>query len=420
MGSDRGNPRHATGQTAPELHIGLMWHSIFNGNLGVGALSIANAQLISDAAVRLGFAPVLHIIGSRGAHDYGLELEHPFDFTNIGLKALLNPFSDFHRTLRKCDIVFDIGGGDSFSDIYLRKRYRQTILSKVAAVAAGAPLILSPQTIGPFFAARARWMAKGVLQLSTHAFARDETSLELLHELGVGGKSSLSSDVAFALRYDPETGAKALGPSQGKLRFGLNVSSALYKLDEIPDNRIRLALDYRQLVHELMKRLCSDPGIELHLVPHVIDATNLDGKRAPHADDDYAVSRELAQQYPQSVLAPCFYSPCEAKSYIAGMDLFAGSRMHATIAAISSGTPVIPLGYSRKFNGLYDSIGYSRNIDMTSLGNADAMAQFEATFAERDALAEEAIAASAEAKRRLSHYSRFLEATLAALDVRRA
>jgi polysaccharide pyruvyl transferase WcaK-like protein len=48
----------------------------------------------------------------------------------------------------------------------------------------------------------------------------------------------------------------------------------------------------------------------------------------------------------------------EAKSYISGMDLFIGARMHATIAAISSGVPVIPFSYSRKFEGLFSSLGY--------------------------------------------------------------
>ena len=37
--------------------------------------------------------------------------------------------------------------------------------------------------------------------------------------------------------------------------------------------------------------------------------------------------------------------------------------MHATIGAISSGVPVIPVAYSRKFNGLYDTLQYPFYID---------------------------------------------------------
>jgi len=48
------------------------------------------------------------------------------------------------------------------------------------------------------------------------------------------------------------------------------------------------------------------------------------------------------------------------------MDLFIGARMHSTIAAFSSGVPVIPIAYSRKFNGLYDTLQYPYYIDAKS------------------------------------------------------
>ncbi len=56
------------------LHIGLLWHTVFNQNLGVGALTLANAGLVAEAAERAGFLPVLHLIGSRGGFDYGHDL----------------------------------------------------------------------------------------------------------------------------------------------------------------------------------------------------------------------------------------------------------------------------------------------------------------------------------------------------------
>ena len=48
------------------------------------------------------------------------------------------------------------------------------------------------------------------------------------------------------------------------------------------------------------------------------------------------------------------------------MDLFSGARMHSTIGAVSSGVPVIPVAYSRKFNGLYGSLQYQWLIDAKS------------------------------------------------------
>ena len=53
------------------------------------------------------------------------------------------------------------------------------------------------------------------------------------------------------------------------------------------------------------------------------------------------------------------------KNYISKMDFFIGARMHATIGALSSGVPVIPFSYSRKFEGLFNSIDYPFVIEAT-------------------------------------------------------
>lgn len=402
--------KEAAGQgSRPELHIGLLWHTLFNGNLGVGALSLANAQLIARAAEKHGFQPILHFIGSRGCMDYGFEVAHPYDFTNAGTKALLNPASDLHRLFRRCDVVFDIGGGDSFSDIYGPKRYWRVTMSKFAAAMGGTPLVLSPQTIGPFFKAIPRRVAQAALQRAAHVFARDETSFAILGELGAADRSSLSSDVAFALEYRrSDKDARVAGEGR-PIRFGLNVSSLLYRLDEMESTKVRLTVDYPALVHAMLDRLTADARYEVHLVAHVIDSDNLDGQQPANREDDYAVAKKLAQRYPGTILAPPFASPGEAKSYIANLDMFAGSRMHATIAAISSDTPVIPLGYSRKFNGLFGSVGYNRNIDLTTVSTTTAMEQFDTALAELPAIRGEVAAANAEARRRLGHYEAFLD-----------
>ena len=163
---------------APPLHVGLLWHSCLSENLGVGALSVANANLIAAAAHKAGRRPVFHLMGVRGAFDYSHEIAYENHFENIGYKALLNPLSSLHKTLRQCDVVFDIGGGDSFSDIYAARRFWLIIGSKIAAQGSKGPLILSPQTIGPFHTTAARHAAVGVMNMADKVFSRDEASFK--------------------------------------------------------------------------------------------------------------------------------------------------------------------------------------------------------------------------------------------------
>ena len=47
--------------------------------------------------------------------------------------------------------------------------------------------------------------------------------------------------------------------------------------------------------------------------------------------------------------------------------------MHATIASFSAGVPVIPFSYSRKFEGLFHSLGYDYVISGTGLTTDEAV-----------------------------------------------
>jgi polysaccharide pyruvyl transferase WcaK-like protein len=95
------------------------------------------------------------------------------------------------------------------------------------------------------------------------------------------------------------------------------------------------------------------------------------------------VSVELAKEFPGAIVAPRFKTPQEAKSYISGLDFFAGARMHACIAAFSSGVPVLPMAYSRKFSGLFGSLGYELVADCRTLGASEMQEAFRQAFQDR-------------------------------------
>ena len=49
--------------------------------------------------------------------------------------------------------------------------------------------------------------------------------------------------------------------------------------------------------------------------------------------------------------------------------------MHATIAAVSSGVPTIPLAYSRKFMGVFEAIEYPYTVDLNIKSEQEIMEQ---------------------------------------------
>ena len=390
----------------PALHIGLLWHSFESENLGMGALTVGNCHLIADALAKRGRRPVFHIIGARGRMDYRFETGFENDFTKVGYKDLATPGSALHRSIDRCDLFFDIGAGDSFSDIYGWRRFGLILASKWFAAKRG-PLVMSPQTIGPFATRRSRIAATAIMKKARTVYARDEQSFAVLKEMGLEDRSRLTTDVAFALPY-ARPADKGTRDLTGKVRVGLNVSALLYRRDIATGDRIAMTVDYPRLINAVIARLLADPRVELHLVPHVL-AIGME------YEDDYAVAEGLKAQYPALVLPARFAGPSAAKTYIADLDLLIGSRMHATVAALSSNTAVLPFGYSRKFSGLFGSLGYPVVGDLTAQDEPALLALLDAAMADLPGLTAAAAAANAEAQTRLNSYRAFLDGLFAEL-----
>ena len=144
--------------------------------------------------------------------------------------------------------------------------------------------------------------------------------------------------------------------TQESVRIGINISGLLFNGGYTRSNMFDLTTDYPKLARSLVRHFAARPECEVHLISHVISETF-------EVEDDYRVAQQLARETPGVVLAPRFRTPSEAKSYISGMNFFCGARMHACIAAFSSGVPVVPIAYSRKFAGVFRALDYPHVAD---------------------------------------------------------
>ncbi len=330
----------------PVITVGLLWHSFSSDNLGVGALSESQLAICRTAATAANVELQFVVFGTIGDRNYAppgipIEVGRP-----LSLKQLITGRSGFLVDMERCDIVLDIGEGDSFTDIYGMRRFRWQIVSKIAALIKKKPLILSPQTIGPFDRFYTRWLATWTMRACRRVYARDGMSADYLRRLGLSDNIDEAIDVAFRLPY---TAPPARRP--GPCRIGINVSGLLFSGGYDGTNQFGLTVDYPRLIRGLLEEWTTDDANEVWLVPHVLS------DRMPKDDDRVAI-RGLLGEFPKARAAPEFGSPSEAKSFIATLDFLTGARMHACIAAFSAFVPVVPLAYSRKFNGLFASLGY--------------------------------------------------------------
>ena len=247
--------------------------------------------------------------------------------------------------------MFDASYGDGFTGIYGTRRNFVQALRKQLVYWAKKPLYLLPQTYGKYKFPFVNWSI-GIIRKANLAYARDQQTAN-----AVGDCVKVTSDMAFGLTFD-----KSLySMEKGRKRFGINVSSLLW--DKLTVGRFNLKLDYRKFYYDLLNYLIHKGDFEIHLIPHVIDKDNYQS-----GENDCRILDELKNKYGNQVMqAPAFRNCIEAKSYIANMNIFLGSRMHATIAAISSGVATIPFSYAHKFEALYGSLNYPYVISATHI-----------------------------------------------------
>ena len=278
------------------------------------------------------------------------------------------------KAISEADFVGDIRGGDSFSDIYGLHGMIIGSLPSAIALLLGKDLVLLPQTYGPYNNWAARRLAGIILRKAKIILSRDETGLRVVKELlggnGAAGRLHFCPDVAFSL--DPRQADRSPFRPDAPIDrsvpvVGLNVSGLLYNGGFTRRNMFGLAFEYRDFVHHLAGTILSETEASLLLVPHTF-APDGNVESDPAACEE--LFRDLASRYPGRVhVVAREYGAPEIKGIIGMCDFFVGSRMHACIGALSQGIPTVGVAYSRKFAGLFESVGAghmvvdARNVD---------------------------------------------------------
>lgn len=299
--------------------------------------------------------------------------------------------------LSRADMIADITGGDSFSDIYGFKRFFLGYLTKRLCQITGKPLVMLPQTYGPFNSRITRMMARRVLKRCMRIYSRDQEGLAMINDLiGPNDKTQLCPDVAFALEpralersviTNQQLANMLLTPDKSKL-VGLNVSGLLYSGGYTGNNEFGLSIDYKGLLKEIIEYFTDLPDTKVLLVPHVVP-------EGCGVENDLIACHKLQNSLSDSIRKNVFiaepgddrsfFDQCEIKYLIGQCDFFLGSRMHATIAAISQCIPTVGLAYSKKFAGVYETAGVEDCVaDLRSLANTEVLEKVKRIYQNRN------------------------------------
>ncbi len=288
--------------------------------------------------------------------------------------------------LMRTDLVLDVSGGDSFTDIYGESVFEAQISFKQFIVEMGIPLVLLPQTFGPFRHDTSVKAVKDVIDSSILAATRDSSGIQELRALFPGSVKDhivACPDMGFALDPVPVEADRELFLQRRSPRdslIGLNISGMLYS----GKKDFGLKDDYKRLTFAIAEWALSMPEARLLLVPHVI-ASEAPGddpstplpewetsdttacllaaselERGAGFQPANPINQQPGKAAPHRDRVACIgwpYSAAETKYLIGRCDFFIGARMHSCIGAVSQSVPTVTLAYSKKAEGVMSHLG---------------------------------------------------------------
>lgn len=324
--------------TLSERRVLVLWADGKSPNLGVQVLGT-------------GAAAIAHSVWGTQTHVNLQDFAGTQTGVPMGIKAVVKEFLSGKRRIRDFikshDYVFDTGAGDSFTDIYGLKRMLTIFIIQRWSIQLGVPVIMLPQTIGPFNSRIGKLLAKRQLRLINYVMARDPRSTEVSTQLGRVPEIT-SSDLVFALT--PQVAVR-------EFDVLFNVSGLLWHQNRHVDSE-----SYREAVTSFARGM-QERGRRVTLFAHVING-------APNDDDISAINDAASSGGLENFEVAIPASLNEAREMIAGANVVVGARMHACLNALSQGVPTIPWAYSRKFEPLLNDLGWAHFVDLREAEDA--------------------------------------------------
>lgn len=299
------------------------------------------------------------------------------------------------NALFEADIVADIAGGDSFSDIYGFWRFVRSFMTRWLVVLFDKRLVMLPQTYGPFKHSVSRVLAKYILRHASVVYSRDKSGLDyvksLLNDRHTAKTIEFCPDVGFVLdaRRPPNIDIGSLSDvrTDKSVVVGLNVSGLLYYGGYSENNMFGLKMDYSRIIHQIIEFFMSKDNVFVLLVPHVFPPV---GTVESDVSACLEIYTECSAKYPERIfMVRGSYDQSQIKYIIGLCDFFLGSRMHSCISALSQFIPAVGIAYSKKFHGVFESIGLQQCVaDARSLDKDGLLETVSAAFENKDQIRE--------------------------------
>lgn len=266
------------------------------------------------------------------------------------LKSLWKPSFNvpvaYRRMVLECDATVMIGGDVITLDYGLgpllwHRAFAEDFFKEEQ------PTVLWAASVGPFTKEPVieKHMADFLNKLHLVSI-REAITLKYLQGIGVSTNLQAVCDPAFVMQPQP-VAADDIGFDLNAGFLGVNVSPLIAKWRAAGEDPAVLQREVADFIRAAKRKY----GFDSLLIPHVGPLNA--GIESDNDDHRYMQSvAQLAQDVPGLKLLPKTLNAAQLKYVLGQARFFIGARTHATIGAISRGTPTVSIAYSTKARGL--------------------------------------------------------------------
>lgn len=271
--------------------------------------------------------------------------------------GIIFPFTRFGKLIKQVEFEAADYGGDGFSDIYGDVLFEHRLTHTMVLLNAGIPVIVLPQTIGPFKKRRNLNTALKILRKAKSVYVRDDKFSLELKKYGITYERT--KDLSAFMKPEPWN----FNPVENAI--GLNVSGLTYF------NKFMGLENQFDCYPELIETIISNfnqKGYVVYLIPHSYNVSspelnNDDMLACKEVYNRMHLTNKMVSFVDADLTAP------QVKYAISKMKFFIGTRMHANFAAIYTDVPLFGLAYSYKFAGAFNANGLDGETQTAMINN---------------------------------------------------
>ena len=251
------------------------------------------------------------------------------------------------------DLILGTGGTYIVENYSIERKYQELVFE----LAAGKPVALFTQSMGPFTEPHNRKMLSKVFPKLALILLRDEASLEYCKSVNSADNMMVSADAVFVTANENELAEAGSATTLKPKQVAVSVRHWPFFKNEETETGMKRYLSAVQSATE-----------------HLIDAygANVTFISTCQGIPEYWVDDAKVAQQVYDALDPKyqarttvnsdFHDPFVLQDKLADFDLVVATRLHVAILSLTRGTPVLPISYEFKTNELFRRFGVSQYV----------------------------------------------------------